>query len=48
MDEELSKAPLLRAREDQDGIGIEFLCSQHGSHRIEIGIDVGGDYVHNT
>jgi hypothetical protein len=38
----------LRAREDQDGIGIELFSGHHGSQRIKIGIDMGGDYFHNN
>jgi hypothetical protein len=48
MDEEVSKASLLRAWKDQDRFGIKFLCSQHGSHRIKIGVDVGSDHFHKT
>jgi hypothetical protein len=29
-------------------MGIELFGSQHGSQRIKISIDMGGDYFHNN
>jgi hypothetical protein len=47
MDEEITQASLLGAWKDQDRMRIELLGGQHGSQRIKIGIDMGGDDFHN-
>jgi hypothetical protein len=46
VDEELSQAPFLGARKDQDRSRIEFFGCQHGSQGIEIRIRMGGDNFH--
>jgi hypothetical protein len=47
MDKEIPKTPLLGTGKGQDRLGIKFLGGQHGGQGIKIGIDVGGDDVHN-
>ncbi len=45
---EVAHALLLRPGKDHAGVGTELFCGDHGAEAVEVGIDVGGYYVHKV
>ena len=47
VDEEVPDGLLLRARKDEDRIGVKLLCGHHGRKGVEIRIKMGGNDLHS-